>query len=68
MTWAEGNYSRGAIKMHTLLDGRGNIPIFILITDGKYHDSSALDVIIPEAEAIYIMDKAYVEINRILRR
>lgn len=61
MIWAEGKYSRGAIKMHTLLDIRGNIPVFVLITDGKYHDSNVLDVIIPEAEAIYIMDKAYVD-------
>ncbi len=67
MTWAEGKYSRGAIKMHTLLDLRGNIPVFILITDGKYHDSNALDVIIPEAEAIYIMDKAYVDFKALCR-
>jgi len=67
MTWAEGKYSRGAIKMHTLLDLRGNIPIFILITDGKYHDSNALDVIIPEADAIYIMDKAYVDFKALYR-
>lgn len=67
MTWAEGKYSRGANKMHTLLDLRGNIPIFILITDGKYHDSNALDVIIPEAEAIYIMDKAYVDFKALYR-
>jgi hypothetical protein len=44
-TWAEGKYSRGAVKMHTLIDLRGSIPEFIFITDGKYHDSNALDVI-----------------------
>lgn len=60
LTWAERKYSRGAVKMHTLLDLRGNIPIYILITDGKYHDSNALDHIIPQ-DAIYIMDKAYVD-------
>ena len=59
LTWAEGKYSRGAVKMHTLLDLRGNIPHYILITDGKYHDSNVLDHIIPEPDAIYIMDKAY---------
>lgn len=60
-TWAEGKYSRGAIKIHTLLDLRGSIPNFILITDGKYHDSNVLDVIIPQSGGIYLMDKAYVD-------
>lgn len=46
-TWAEGKYSRGAVKMHTLLNLRGSIPEFILITDGKYHDSNAMDEMIP---------------------
>jgi hypothetical protein len=53
-TWAYGKYSRGAIKVHTLLNLRGNIPEFILITDGKYHDSNTLDVIVPRTEAIYL--------------
>ena len=60
-TWAEGKYSRGAVKVHTLLNLRGNIPEFILITDGKYHDSNALDMIVPHANAIYLMDKAYID-------
>lgn len=60
-TWAEGKYSRGAIKMHTLLDLRGSIPAFIHVTDGKYHDSNVLDIIIPIPGAIYLMDKAYVD-------
>ncbi len=59
--WAHGKYSRGAIKVHTLLDLRGSIPTFILITDGKYHDSNALDEIIPIPNVIYLMDKAYVD-------
>ena len=59
--WAQGKYSRGAIKMHTLLDLRGSIPTFIFITDGKYHDSNILDEIIPIPEAIYLMDKAYID-------
>ena len=66
-TWAEGKYSRGAVKVHTLLNLRGNIPEFILVTDGKYHDSNALDVIIPIAEAIYLMDKAYVDFAALFR-
>jgi hypothetical protein len=60
-TWAEGKYSRGAVKMHTLLNLRGSIPEFILITDGKYHDSNAMDEIATERNAIYLMDKAYVD-------
>ena len=66
-TWAEGKYSRGAVKMHTLIDLRGSIPEFILITDGKYHDSNALDVINFYAKAIYLMDKAYVDFEALFR-
>ena len=66
-TWAEGKYSRGAVKMHTLLDLRGNIPEFIFITDGKYHDSNALDEILFYANAIYLMDKAYVDFEALYR-
>ncbi len=60
-SWAPGKYSRGAVKIHTLLDLRGSIPTFILITDGKYHDSNVLDILIPMPDAVYIMDKAYVD-------
>jgi hypothetical protein len=66
-TWAEGKYSRGAVKVHTLLNLRGNIPEFILVTDGKYHDSNALDVIVPQSEAIYLIDKAYVDFAALYR-
>lgn len=67
LTWAEGKYSRGAVKMHTLLDLRGSIPSFILVTDGKCHDSNILDQIVPELDAIYIMDKAYVDFKALYR-
>ena len=60
--WAQGKYARGAVKMHTLLDLHGNIPEYILFTDGRYHDSNALDVIPFCSEAIYLMDKAYNEL------
>ena len=60
-SWAGGKYSRGAIKVHTMLDLRGSIPTFIFITDGKYHDSNILDEIIPLSNAIYLMDKAYID-------
>jgi DNA polymerase III delta subunit len=53
--------------MHTLIDLRGSIPEFILITDGKYHDSNALDVINFYANAIYLMDKAYVDYQALYR-
>lgn len=66
-TWAEGKYSRGAVKVHTLLNLRGSIPEFILVTDGKYHDSNALDVIVPRPGAIYLMDKAYVDFEAMHR-
>jgi len=60
-SWAPGKYSRGAVKIHTLLDLRGSIPSYILITDGKYHDSNVLDILSPIPNAIYIMDKAYID-------
>jgi len=66
-TWAHGKYSRGAVKMHTLIDLRGCIPEFIFITDGKYHDSNVLDVINFYAGAIYLMDKAYVDFEALFR-
>jgi len=59
--WAKGKFSRGAIKIHTMLDLRGSIPTFIFITDGKYHDSNVLDEIVPQPDAIYLMDKAYID-------
>src|SRR5690606_5946655 len=60
-SWAPGKYSRGAIKIHTLLNLRGSVPSFILITDGKYHDSNVLDVLAPIPGAIYLMDRAYID-------
>jgi IS4 transposase len=66
-TWARGKYSRGAIKVHTLLDLRGSIPTFICITDGKCHDSNILDEIVPVPEAIYLMDKAYIDFVALYR-
>jgi hypothetical protein len=65
MNWAKGKYSRGAVKMHTLLDLRGSIPTFIHVTDGKYHDVNALDEIELVHDAIYVMDKAYLDFKRL---
>ena len=67
MDWAHGKYSRGAVKMHTVLNLRGNIPTFIHITDGKYHDLNALDEIEVVSGAIYVMDKAYTDFKRLYR-
>lgn len=60
--WAMGKYSRGAVKVHTLLDLRGSIPTFIHITHGKWHDSNALDLIPYQRDAIYVMDRAYIDL------
>lgn len=65
--WAEGKYTKGAVKVHTLLNLRGSIPEFILVTDGKYHDSNVLDVIVPQSGTIYLMDKAYVDFEALHR-
>jgi len=63
--WARFRKAKGAVKLHTLLDLRGDIPTFIWITDGKVHDVNVLDHLIPEPGAIYIMDRAYVDFQRL---
>jgi hypothetical protein len=63
--WAKFRKTKGAVKLHTLLDLRGNIPSFITITDGKVHDVNILDQIIPEAGSIYLMDRAYLDFKRL---
>jgi len=67
MSWAVGKYSKGAVKMHTLIDLRGSIPVMIDITDGRYHDSNYLDDMKIEPNAIYTMDKAYVDFKALSR-
>ena len=63
--WAHFRATKAAVKMHTLLDLRGNIPSFIHISDGKLHDVHALDLLIPEAGAIDVMDRGYVDFARL---
>lgn len=63
--WARFRKRKGAVKLHTLLDLRGNIPTFIQITDGKVHDVNILDDIIPESGSFYVMDRAYVDFARL---
>jgi len=63
--WARFRKHKAAVKMHTLLDLHGNIPTFISITDGKVHDVNVLDEILPEAGAFYVMDRGYVDFERL---
>ena len=63
--WAKFRRHKAAVKMHTLLDLRGNIPTFIGITDGKVSDVTMLDEILPEAGAFYVMDRGYVDFGRL---
>jgi hypothetical protein len=63
--WAKFRKHKGAVKMHTLLDLRGNIPTFIGITDGTVHDVNILDEIIPEAGAFYVFDRGYIDFERL---
>jgi transposase len=63
--WAHFRKTKSAIKLHTLLDLRGNIPSFIHISDGKMADVNVLDVLIPEAGSYYVMDRGYVDLERL---
>jgi len=63
--WARFRKTKAAVKIHTLLDLRGSIPTFIWITDGKVHDVNVLDHLVPEPGAIYVMDRAYLDFQRL---
>ena len=63
--WAHFRTTKAAVKMHTLLDLRGNIPSLSHISDGKLHDVHALDMLLPEAGAIYVVDRGYVDFARL---
>lgn len=67
LDWAVGKYSKGAVKMHTVIDLRGSIPVFIHITDGRCHDSNVLDILVVVPNAIYTMDKAYIDFEALAR-
>jgi len=62
--WARFRQAKAAVKMHTLLDLRGNIPTFIHITDGKMHEVNVLDILMPEAGSFYIMDRGFTDFAR----
>jgi hypothetical protein len=63
--WAPFRSTKAAVKLHTLLDLRGSIPSFIHISDGKLHDVNVLDLLIPEAGAFYVMDRGYLDFERL---
>jgi hypothetical protein len=63
--WAPFRSTKAAIKLHTLLDLRGNIPSFLHISDGKLHDVNVLDLLLPEPGAFYIMDRGYIDFDRL---
>lgn len=63
--WARYKRTKGAIKLHTLLNLRGSIPEFIHISDGKLHDVNVLDILVPEPGAFYVMDRGYVDFRRL---
>jgi len=65
--WAEFRKRKGAVKLHTLLDLHGNIPSVIIITTGKIHDVNILDQLIFETGAIYVMDRGYLDFDRLYR-
>ncbi len=63
--WAKFRTHKGAVKMHTLMDLRGNIPSFIAITNGKVHDVNILDLLVIEPGSFYIMDRGYIDFQRL---
>lgn len=65
--WAKFQRTKGAVKLHTMIDLRGNIPVVVHIGDGKTHDIDLLDVIVPEPGAVYVMDRGFVDFARLYR-
>lgn len=65
--WAKFRKKKAAVKLHTLMDIRGDIPVFIHITDGKVHDVKVLDLLTFEAGAFYIIDKGYYDFERLYK-
>jgi hypothetical protein len=65
--WARFRQTKGAIKLHTLLDLRGNIPEVVYLSDGTLHDVKALDVLVPLPGAYYVLDRGYLDFGRLFR-
>ena len=65
--WAPFRMAKAAVRMHTLLDLRGNIPSFIHISDGKWHEVNIFDMLVPEPGAFYVMDRGYIDFDQLHR-
>ena len=65
--WAPFRTTKAAVRMHTLLDLRGNIPSFIHISDGKWHEVNIFDMLVPEPGAFYVMDRGYIDFEQLHR-
>ena len=65
--WAQFRKTKGPIKIHTLLELYGNIATFIYISDGKFHDVNSMDFLLPETGAFHIMDRSYLDFERLHR-
>lgn len=65
--WARFHHAKGAVKLHTMIDLRGNIPVVVHIDDGRSYDTDILDVMIPEPGAIYVMDRGFFDLVRLYR-
>jgi hypothetical protein len=63
--WARFHHNKGAVKLHTMVDLRGNIPVVVHIDDGKSYDTDVLDVIVPEPGAVYVMDRGFMDLVRL---
>lgn len=65
--WARFHHAKGAVKLHSMIDLRGNIPVVVHIDDGKSYDTDILDVMIPEPGAVYVMDRGFFDLVRLYR-
>jgi hypothetical protein len=65
--WANFRKTKGAVKLHTLLDLNGSIPSWVVVTDGKVHDVNILDYLLPEAGSFYVMDRGYLDFSRLYK-
>jgi hypothetical protein len=63
--WARFRANKAAVRIHTLIDLHGSIPVFVHITDGKVHDVNILDILLPEPGAIYLIDRGYIDFLRL---
>jgi hypothetical protein len=66
-SWAKFHHNKGAVKLHTMIDLRGNIPVVVHIDDGKSYDTDLLDEIVPEPGAVYVMDRGFIDLVRLHR-